>query len=1272
MKLNRPPYILAFPGDIAGCGFHRILRPLQIMGRLGYASGRADIQFPDERTMAAIKPDVIVWQRQSEDSQIEIIERYRKLLPEAHFVFELDDALSAVPKSSWHNPYMTPNIDAKLAKAISRCDVVTVSTEPLAEHMRPIAGSIPVRVVPNMLGRDDLELASQTRREAMRASPATTKLRVGFGGGIGHTGDLALLNPVFESLADQVEWCFLGIDPTLPPGVKKSFFGAVPPSNYLRSLASLNLDLIIAPLEDNLFNRCKSNLRMLESGACLYPVIATKIDPYVTDHPPVFSYAETPLEWIEAIRAFIDLPQDARAQHGKRMFDWVMSRYVMDDRVEERLLGWLPAKSRVFKPRLHSKGSGVSIVSDIDSFMEAFESSEDILYARPGAIMSPDNQERLLACDLDVGVALSNEGGPGGFPAQNRFTPIDTSTMESISKVMGQFEKATPIQLSALSGPVMLLRRKALDAIGAPDFSLNHIELSLLEWSSSARARGLSVGLCPSAFVGVGQPISPSPEDTQLTAIRTASRWPQTQSDEAALKALYQEIELAFHRENYRALPPANRSDYPAWAQMCDTRGPEALERAHVWARNTLPDTVIHDIAYPHPYTPDLKDGWFFLYPSGTELAADSTALMTLAISENPGAKLIYFDHDYTFQNQPRMNPDFKPNFDLHMLLSRDYISQALMIRRDLMESLFTAGAVIDSVSLYNAVLMAIADQKTLIPATDIAHSPHIIATLPAPTTETVMSEAPFKLASAQKFSERSGWQIGVEAMPAIPLLRTLNYTKRLEALGVDYRYPHVVIVIPCKDNLEMLAPCISTILTMTWYKNYRILLVDNGSTRQEMLDYQASLMDHRVVKTSWPHPYSWSELNNWAVDWYTNRVSKPEYLCFLNDDTRVLSPDWLDEMVGCASLAQVGAVGARLSYPHGQIQHVGVVAQSGMTGHIHKGLPINHPGVQGYAIISHESTAVTGACLVISAKKYHEVGGFSPELPHNFNDVAFCLDLYKRGYVNIVAARAELQHFEGVTRNSKGLTEHALSLLRDEGAILARLHPEKDPYWNPNLLIVFIQDGRQIAGMDQACYVFPGNPLPWTTSELQRLLLLGPIEPAFNELHDGYAIYQLEVLGNMARIKSPPMANSGPWDIRRPEIAAQALAKLGIDKIVLSQLDEAPVQTLQFLRKLNIPLEYRPVNAEAVCPRGDFTINTPNSSLDPTSKATCNGGFRRGGECQSCMDTQSSPHGNVHIPAWRGEWLRFLQPPVAADMAYLKDDECYEALKEVFSSKAQ
>jgi len=237
---ERPPFILALCADLQGCSFHRIMTPLASLVESGIADGRIDSGiWPDEAVKAA-KPDVIVWQRQVEDEQIETITRWRDLLPDALFIYELDDYLGEIPLASFHHSFMPLDISERVARGAALCERVTTTTEPMAEWLRSL-GAVDVRVVPNGLPQ---------ARIKKREPRITGKLRVGWAGGMSHTGDLALLCPAMQAIGDDVTWVFLGMQPENCP-VRVEYHEGVAVTQYLDAMAALDLDLVDpAPVGD--------------------------------------------------------------------------------------------------------------------------------------------------------------------------------------------------------------------------------------------------------------------------------------------------------------------------------------------------------------------------------------------------------------------------------------------------------------------------------------------------------------------------------------------------------------------------------------------------------------------------------------------------------------------------------------------------------------------------------------------------------------------------------------------------------------------------------------------------------------------------------------------------------------------------------------------------------------------------------------------------------------------------------------------------------------
>jgi len=243
------------------------------------------------------------------------------------------------------------------------------------------------------------------------------------------------------------------------------------------------------------------------------------------------------------------------------------------------------------------------------------------------------------------------------------------------------------------------------------------------------------------------------------------------------------------------------------------------------------------------------------------------------------------------------------------------------------------------------------------------------------------------------------------------------------EISGHDYRVryslpappPMVTLIIPTRNGLQLLRPCIDGILKKTAYPNYEILIVDNASHDPETLQYFNELLsESRVRVLRDEHPFNYSALNNTAA-----KSAHGEVLGLLNNDLDVISPDWLSEMVGIAMQPKVGAVGARLWYPNETIQHAGVILGiMGGAGHAHKGFPKWNHGYVRRANLIQGLSAVTGACLVIRKAIYEEVGGLDEtNLQVAFNDIDFCLRVREAGYRNVWTPYAELYHHESATR---------------------------------------------------------------------------------------------------------------------------------------------------------------------------------------------------------------------------------------------------------------
>lgn len=321
--------ILAHPADPWGCGHYRIMQPLRAMKEEAVAGGMADFDWLNIAEMARLDPDVLVYQRQITDQAVEHMQSARRILKKPT-VFELDDYLPNLPIKSAYRENMPKDILKSLRRSLKHVDRFVVSTYPLAEAFSGLHPDI--QVVENRL-----PVAWWGDLESLRRQ--SEKPRVGWAGGMGHTGDLELVEAVVQELADEVEWVFFGMCPDkLRPFVAEVHEG-IEISRYPQKLASLNLDLAIAPLEDNLFNRCKSNLRLLEYGACGYPVVCSDVEPYRAHGLPVTLVKNRFKDWVDAIRMHLsDMKATARA--GDKLKQSVREKWMLSG---DNLKLWLNA-----------------------------------------------------------------------------------------------------------------------------------------------------------------------------------------------------------------------------------------------------------------------------------------------------------------------------------------------------------------------------------------------------------------------------------------------------------------------------------------------------------------------------------------------------------------------------------------------------------------------------------------------------------------------------------------------------------------------------------------------------------------------------------------------------------------------------------------------------------------------------------------------------------------------------------------------------------------
>ena len=293
---------------------------------------------------------------------------------------------------------------------------------------------------------------------------------------------------------------------------------------------------------------------------------------------------------------------------------------------------------------------------------------------------------------------------------------------------------------------------------------------------------------------------------------------------------------------------------------------------------------------------------------------------------------------------------------------------------------------------------------------------------------------------------------------------------------------PFVSLIIPTRNGLNLLRPCIESILSKTVYPAFEILVVDNGSDDPDVLEYLRSLADgsHPLLSGApgrtarvleFDKPFNYSAMNNFAA-----RQARGGILGLLNNDLEVISPEWLEEMASQAARPEIGCVGAMLYYPNDTIQHAGcVLGIGGVAGHVFKSLPRGSEGRFNRARLLQNYSVLTGACLVVRKAVYDQVGGLDEaELAVAFNDVDFCLKVREAGYRNLWTPFAELYHHESASRGADNTEEKAKRFQREAETMMRRWAGvlKVDPAYNPNLTLD--REDFSIASLPRSGSVYP------------------------------------------------------------------------------------------------------------------------------------------------------------------------------------------------------
>ena len=444
----------------------------------------------------------------------------------------------------------------------------------------------------------------------------------------------------------------------------------------------------------------------------------------------------------------------------------------------------------------------------------------------------------------------------------------------------------------------------------------------------------------------------------------------------------------------------------------------------------------------------ELAQGEFVaLLDHDDEIPAHALAEIVFFLADHPETDVVYSDEDKIDENGVRLRPYFKPDFLPDLLVGQNCVSHFAAYRTELVRRVGGFRAGYEGSQDWDLVLRV---SEASSPSR-IGHVPKILYhwRIIAGSTSLEITAKSYAVDSARLALAGHFKRLGIKA--TIESVPGSNW--QIGYPLPDHR-PLVSIIIPTRNRADLVRLCVASIIARTSYSPYEIILVDNNSDDPETLSLSERLAaepDVRVVR--YAGAFNYSAINNFAA-----RLARGELLCLLNNDIEVINETWLAEMVSHAVRPEIGAVGAKLFYPNGRIQHAGVVlGLNGIAGHAFAQHPRESDGYWNRARVAQNYSAVTAACMVLRKQVFDQVGGLNEkDLPVAFNDVDFCLRLREAGYRNLWTPFAQLYHHESISRGRDDTPEKLARAASEVDYMRRKWGPllDRDPAYNPNLAL--------------------------------------------------------------------------------------------------------------------------------------------------------------------------------------------------------------------------
>lgn len=444
-------------------------------------------------------------------------------------------------------------------------------------------------------------------------------------------------------------------------------------------------------------------------------------------------------------------------------------------------------------------------------------------------------------------------------------------------------------------------------------------------------------------------------------------------------------------------------------------------------------------------------------------LAPEALYEVASLINREPETEVIYSDEDQVEEERQGLKhkkPHFKPDFSPDLLCSNNYITHFLCVKNSVLQQAGGFREEFDGAQDYDFILRCteIARKTGHIPKVLYHWRVHSNSTADNPLSKTYAYEAGQR--AVQEHLARTGRKGKAAQLPHFGFYRV-----KYEVEGE----PLVSILIPNKDQSPMLRRCLASIQNST-YKNYEIIIIENNSVEPETFAYYQELLGkgaphsqqrecqgeshlsggQRIQIAVWEKGFNYSAINNYGA-----AFAKGSYFILLNNDIELITPDWIEELLGNCQRPEVGIVGARLYYPDNTIQHAGIVVGiDGIAANMFPGLRRGQEGYYHKAAIQLNYSAVTAACMMVSKELYEELHGLEEQLTVAFNDLDFCLRAGAAGYLVVYNPFVEAYHYESKTRGEEDTQEKVRRFGEEIEFIRTRwitLLKKGDPYYNPN-----------------------------------------------------------------------------------------------------------------------------------------------------------------------------------------------------------------------------